>query len=297
MAKGLKLLFNMVASIVLLTAISVCGCSDSSPEATDEQLAYLQDACGNMLEAASFTVAGDATMNADMGSETVDMQLGLEGAYEKNGEGSLAEMRMTAQMRSSKEGTIELAATAYLEDEYIYTTMDGNKWYYSDLTPVSSGVVQATNLNIGQFLPESIVALIDFAEEIQVIADDGESIEFELIMGRDFYNLQKKTEAEQNLGKSFEEFSPQEKQVVEMSVDMNVRYGSTSYFYTVDKSTRLIIEFGSTFGIDNRSSSGRMYASGEMWMRFSDFAQEFSITVPDEARGAEYMPPGSSIDL
>lgn len=286
-----------ISLLIIAFIIPAYGCSHSNDKVSEEQFEHLQEAREKMLEAASFAVAGDATMNLDANSGSATMQLGLDGAFEKKGEGSLVEIHMTGEVQTSGEGAMELAATGYLEDRYIYFTMDGSKWYYTDLSPTPSGVLQAANLNVSQFLPESIVIFIEFAEEIQVVAENEDSIEFELIMGRDFYNFQKKSEAEQALGKSYDEFSSTEKQEVEMSVDMNVKYGKTSYFYTVDKRTGLLVEFGNTFVFDSRSLSEKIRMQGEMWFRFSDYGKDFPIHVPEEAREAEYLPPGSSIGL
>ncbi len=250
-----------------------------------------------MLEVASYAIDGDANFDADMASETAEMQLQLAGSYEKAGEGSLAEMHVAIEGYSSDDGRIELVVTGYLEDENAYMTMDGDKWYRTDLTASPSGVLQATNPNMSQFMPESFMMQIDMARMIQVIAEDEESIEFELYMERDFYFLQKVSEAEQELGKEYDEFSTMEKKEVEMSVDMNVRYGRTRYFYSVDKRTGLLQEFGSTYAVDASSPSEKMTMSGEMWFRFSDYGQDFVIQVPQEARDAEYVPPGTSFDL
>lgn len=37
--------------------------------------------------------------------------------------------------------------------------------------------------------------------------------------------------------------------------------------------------------------------SSEMWLRFSGYGKDFAIQIPQEARNAEYVPPGSPIDL
>ncbi len=59
-------------------------------------------------------------------------------------------------------------------------------------------------MNFGQFLPGSLMVPVDYAEGIQVIAEDEQSIEFELRMGKDFYLMQSISEAEQDLGKSYD---------------------------------------------------------------------------------------------
>ncbi len=82
-----------------------------------------------------------------------------------------------------------------------------------------------------------------------------------------------------------------------MSAETNTRSGKTSYFYTVDKETCLLVGWGTTFAMDFRSPSEKMTMSSEMRFIFSDYGKDFPVQVPQEARDAEYLPPGTSMDL
>ena len=176
----------VVFVVSLLAALLLAGCGSTGAVFTDPA-ALFQQAKEEVGATDSFRESGDMTMSMSMGSEDIEMIVGMDIIFEKMDDGEwIAQMDMSVDMGSLMGGTgsvpgSKMKIRAYITDGKMYMKMPGmNTWVYQE-----QDELQQMSGNNSGMSPDSLSRMMEAAEETELLEEGPDTVKYRLVMDVD----------------------------------------------------------------------------------------------------------------
>lgn len=279
--------FELVMAVILcaaMTTVFITGCGSSGTASLADPVAFYKQARENMQTADSFRMSGEMVMefNNVPGAET--MAIGYDMVYEQKSNGdTLAKMDMRFA------GPQGFDIQAYITGDRMYMEMPGGMWVYEDIDLTSEFAEMSQGMG-----PQYVMDILDMAESAEVVAEDTDSITYDLVL--DFDKLME--EQEQDIEKMLEELEkdgiPGMDEAEFMDFMRNIFSGMQMQM-TVDKSSGLATGFQMYMEMDLSSLTALfpndpLPQGATMTMNadftVTDYGKSFDIRLPEETENA-----------
>ena len=264
-----------------MASVVLCGCGSSGTASLSDPLAFYQQARENVQTAESFRINGEMLMEFSDFPGAEDMAIDYDMAYELKSDGE-----MLAQMDMRTQG---FDIRAYITGDRMYMEMPGGMWVYQDLNLASDLT------DVGQAMgPQYVMEILEMAESAEVVAEDADSITYDLVLDydkmmqgqeEDIQKMLDELEAQGVPGFDYEGFEDLIRDI----------FSRMQFQLTVDKDsglpTAMQIRMEMDFSLFADMFPEEMLPEGaKMSMdadfAFSDYGETFDIQLPDEARNA-----------
>ncbi|MBN2027674.1 MAG: hypothetical protein JW854_13035 [Actinobacteria bacterium] len=279
----LKLALAVILSAAM-ASIALCGCGTNGAASLADPAAFYQQARDNVRTADSFRIRGEMVMEFNEFPGVDTMAIDYDMVYELKSDGE-----MLAKMDMRYRGQQGFDVQAYITENRMYMEMPGGMWVYQDLNLASDLT------DMGQVMgPQYVMQMLDMAESAVVVAEDADSITYDLVLDYDKMMAAQQQDM-QNIMEQLEEqgitgFDPAafEDLMREILSGMELRM-------TVDKSSGLPTAmrmhmdmdfslFAGLFPEDTLPQGASMSMDADF--ELGDYGEAFNIELPADAEGA-----------
>lgn len=283
----IKVPLKLALAVILcaaMTSIVLCGCGTNGTASLADPMTFYQQARDNVRTANSFRMRGEMVMEfSDLpGAETMAVDYDMEYEHKSDGE-------MLAKMDMRYRGQQGFDVQAYILENRMYMEMPGGMWVYQDLNLASDLT------DVGQAMgPQYVMQMLDMAESAEVVAEDADSITYDLVLDYDKMMAAQQQDMQEILeeleAQGITEFDPAafadlveeifSEMELRMTVDKNSGLPSAMHMY-MDMDFSVFAELLPE-GTLPQGASMTMDADFE----FSDYGEAFDIELPGEAEDA-----------
>ncbi len=267
-----------------MAAVSFFGCGSGGAVLVENPLDLFKQAQENMQTVASYRIAGEMLMDTSFEGETMSMTMEYDMVCEQKSGGEFL-----ARMDICMEGPPSFETVAYLTGDRMYMEMPGVGWVYQDYD-LSSELADMDQM-MG---PRYVTELLEMAESAEVVAEDGDTITYDLVL--DFDRLMQ--EQGELMDEQMAELGLQEEDLSLYMDFIREAFENMELLLTVDKGSGLATRLQIHMEIDLSSIAemmGEEALPGDMDMtmdadfRISDYGKSFDIRLPEEAEDATPM--------
>jgi hypothetical protein len=257
-----KIFFALTAAL-LVSALIVSGCGKTAPKKSDAQK-LLEESNKKMQTVKSFKAVGTINMSGKApGAGNMDldfeMQVQTKGPRDFDGHMVMKGMGQDTEM--------------YMVGGNAYVNVPGKGWYkqpLGDYTDISKPPT-----------PAEMAKISEAAENVRILTEDSQYYRMAFDVGPEYI------EEAMGMQKDTEGLSAEEKKMME---EMLKGIKMTAVF-KIEKSTMYILNMTMGFGIPNMPLVGAVRM--EQKIDFSEFDKPVSISLPEEAKNAPEVTPGS----
>lgn len=267
-----------------MTAVSLCGCGSSGTASLSDPMAFYQKARENVQTADSFRMSGEMVMEFNDVPDAETMAIEYDMVYEQKSDGeTLAKMDM--RVAGSQGFDVE----AYITESRMYMEMPGGMWVYEELDLTSDLAEMSQGMG-----PQYVMDMLDMAESAEVVAEDADTVTYDLVLDFDKLMAEQGEEMERTLEELEEEGIPgiDEEEFMDFMRDI---FSNMQMQMTVDKNSGLATHFQMYMEMDLSSLStlipGNPLPQGATMTMDADFTigeygKSFGISLPEETRDA-----------
>lgn len=283
MKKGLALSIASLAACLCLAALTLAACGGGGAAKLANPLDFFHQARENMQSADSFRMSGDMTMETTgMGTQgDFTASIAYDMAFEQKDGEPLARMEM------SMSGPAEYDMEGYIAGNRMYMLMPDGTWVYQKIG-LASGMA-----DMGQGMgPQNFKEILAMAESAEVVAEDAETITYDLVL--DFDKMLQQQGMEE-IQQQLEEMGIPGLDVDAFMEFMREMLSEVDYRMTVDKKSGLATSFQIQMDMDLSSFADLIPDSQipegarvamDADFSFSDYGKSFDIELPPETKDA-----------
>lgn len=253
--------------LLLAAALVVAGCGSkkettSTPNSSGNRSAQkiLEESSKKMQTVKSAKAAGAYKMTTSAASSATAGQ-NMDFAFEMEmdlSDQQKPEMKMA--MKGMGQDTV-----LYITGGYTYMEVPGQGWVKSPVGDTGS---------MSETSPAEIAKFAENAENLKIMSESGDSYKISFDIGQDM--LKEQMGAQQNTS----ELGPE----VQKMIDDMIKNMKMTAVFTINKSTMYIVDARINMAVKNFPMVGDMTL--DMAMKFSDFDQPVSVSLPPEAANA-----------
>lgn len=262
----------VLAAALLVTAVLLApsGCGQNTVD-------FFSASRQNMESSNSFRITGNMEMVISMSEDgsNAPLELNIPMEEEIEQDGGAFNMKALVGVGGSMEDGENLMTMYLLDGQQLYYQSLG-KWYRSDFATPLTAMGGGNNQLI---TPDSILRMLDSADEIEVVRETEDDITYHFTLGDIYY---------QEALEQFKEIMPD--YPLEQYENL-VRAMEYELELTVDKNTEQVSRLNvDMVGNDLEFTEGyKMSMKMSGFFEFSGYGEDFDIELPEEARDAEYI--------
>jgi hypothetical protein len=296
---------KMVVFIATL-AVSVsflCGCSEKTITLTTEQLSYLETAKTLLKNTQSYTAEGTIEVNIKVHGQNSSNKYFVKVQVDLTKESGVAMFEMKKEV-SPYINEEQAHMTAYAMGSNTYYSTDMNIWNNEEYDETDISKEETINIinypgmivsllefpyNFDQYTyaPDTLLNFIDYSGQTSVLREDEDTIEFAMLMGREYYLNSTISERQQVTGRNYEEFSQEEKQLMDKIAYDNSRNTDTWFYPMVRKSDGMLLSLRATSSLNISTPEENAEQLVVIENNFTDYGRTFVKEIPIETINAK----------
>jgi hypothetical protein len=257
------------AVIAAFIIMSVVGCGGGSKI---DPMPFLVDSASAMSEVAGYHVSGTVEMRSGGGSPGMQSQaanMNIEADVQNTGGDIRQHMFVTLKGSGGEDYVVE----AFIIGGVYYQKLPGQEWM-----KMSTGAYQTTSMNLGLVDAEQMGLMAELASGAEVFEENDEQVAVSFHLDKEYFDASLELYEE---GRQLsEELLQMQEAIEDFQADIRI---------WIRESDNLFDRMEMVYTLKGLPEAGE--ASSSMQMGFSDYNQDISIELPQEAEQAqEYVP-------